>query len=93
MPPVAGYLVDAFNYGTATLVMAVLLAAWVSLRVRLSEQPKSRSYGRCPSNRHVLIKQQGSLKHFPEHITDNRTHNRNIKTSASRISQIAERNF
>lgn len=29
MPPVAGYLVDAFNYSTATLVMAVLLAAWV----------------------------------------------------------------
>ncbi|XP_075550721.1 MFS-type transporter SLC18B1-like [Dermacentor variabilis] len=29
MPPVAGYLVDAFNYGTATLIMAVLLAAWI----------------------------------------------------------------
>nr|XP_037282104.1 uncharacterized protein LOC119175032 [Rhipicephalus microplus] len=29
MPPVAGYLVEAFGYSSATLVMAVLLAAWV----------------------------------------------------------------
>lgn len=29
MPPVAGYLVEAFGYSSATLVMAALLATWV----------------------------------------------------------------
>ncbi|KAK8773031.1 hypothetical protein V5799_012432 [Amblyomma americanum] len=29
MPPIAGYLVEAFGYSAATTVMAVLLAAWV----------------------------------------------------------------
>ncbi|KAL3245071.1 hypothetical protein MRX96_018214 [Rhipicephalus microplus] len=28
-PPVAGYLVEAFGYSSATLVMAALLATWV----------------------------------------------------------------
>ncbi|XP_077538628.1 MFS-type transporter SLC18B1-like [Haemaphysalis longicornis] len=29
MPPVAGYLVEAFNYPVASMVMAVLIAVWI----------------------------------------------------------------